>query len=100
MSEAHFSVKVRGPGGKQAEVPVYSTMPIEQLKALIETHLGISVSQQRLIAQGKMLKDGETIGQARLQPGFVVQIVVSEPSPQSLRREESEAEDSHPSSQM
>ena len=100
MSEACFLVKVRGPGGQQAEVPVHSKMTIAELKARIETRLSISVSKQRLITQGKLLKDGETVEQSKLQPGFVVQIVVSEAPVQAIGREESEAEDARSPSQM
>lgn len=100
MADLSFCVKVRGPGGKQAEVSVRPSMTIAELKTLVELHLSLPVSQQRLIAQGKMLKDAETVAQAKLQPGFVVQIVASEPGPQPIGREESEAEDTRPPSQM
>jgi len=100
MADLCFSVKVRGPGGKQAEVSVHPSMTIAELKTLIEKHLSLPVSRQRLIAQGKMLKDAETVAQTKLQPGFVVQIIVSDQGPQSMGREESEAEDTRPPSQM
>lgn len=93
-------MKVRGPAGKQVEVQVHSSMTIGEVKSVIETHFAVSVTRQRLIAQGKQLKDAETVSQAKLQPGFVVQLLVSEPPVQDTERTETEPEDSRPPSQM
>lgn len=100
MSES-FAIKVRQHGAKQVELRIHAGMLVSDLKQLISQHFDAPPQRQKLIAQGKLLRDTDTVQQAQLQEGFVVQLIINSAEPQRAERgEDREAEDSRQSSSM
>eukprot|EP00441_Pelagodinium_beii_P033832 CAMPEP_0197637400 /NCGR_PEP_ID=MMETSP1338-20131121/12637_1 /TAXON_ID=43686 ORGANISM="Pelagodinium beii, Strain RCC1491" /NCGR_SAMPLE_ID=MMETSP1338 /ASSEMBLY_ACC=CAM_ASM_000754 /LENGTH=1270 /DNA_ID=CAMNT_0043209821 /DNA_START=41 /DNA_END=3853 /DNA_ORIENTATION=- len=62
--------------GRTFEVEVESTDTVEILKQHVEENEGSPSFQQRLIFQGKHLRDGATLGSAGLQNGRTVHLVL------------------------
>lgn len=75
-----FAIKVRH-FQSQMELEVTGDTTISQIKDMIAPRLSLSVLEQRLISQGKVLSDTDTVQQAKLQPGFVLQVVKKDLTP-------------------
>lgn len=70
-------LKVLTLTGEENEVDVEPTDKIQQIKEKLEEKVGIPVPQQRLIFQGKQLRDEKTISSYKLQGGTVLHLVVA-----------------------
>lgn len=76
-----FKLKIRPNNQGQFEVPVVPDTTVSDLKKLIEFHCNIPASQQRLITQGKLLRDESKLSSYKLSEGHVVQLSSSPPNP-------------------
>lgn len=63
--------------GGEHEIDVEPTDKIETIKEKLEEIEGIPLQQQRLIYQGKKLKDDQTINSYKLKGGTVIHLVVA-----------------------
>lgn len=63
--------------GEESELEVDHDDKISQVKEKLEERVGIPIVQQRLIFQGKQLKDDKTISSYKLQGGAVLHLVVA-----------------------
>lgn len=68
-----FSIKAR-LSATQVDISVTSDTTIREIKSDIESQLQVPVPNQKLICQGKVLQDSDTVHTAQLQPGFVLQV--------------------------
>ena len=94
-----FPVKVRHHSSQQVEIYINPSTRISELKMLIEQSFAIPPCRQRLISQGKLLNDSDTATEAKLQPGFVIQLLISSPvPPPPLPVEERDLEEARPMS--
>ena len=76
-----FKLKVRLNGSSQFEVFVTSGMLVSELKTIITSYTNIPPEQQKLICQGKLLKDELSMSLSKLSEGFVVQLSVQSQNP-------------------
>lgn len=70
-----FKLKIRPNGRSQFEALVTSDMCVSELKTIIGTYTQVPPSEQKLICQGKVLKDESTLSSNKLSEGFVVQML-------------------------
>lgn len=68
-------VKVRTMAQTQFELKVSAATRVSDLKSLIAQRTGLSADSQRLIYQGRVLDNSETLAGARVQTGHVLQLV-------------------------
>ena len=69
-----FKLKIRPNNQGQFEVLVSPEATVFDLKKIIESHCSIPASQQRLITQGKLLRDDLKLNSYKLSEGHVVQL--------------------------
>ena len=71
-----FKLKIRPNGRSQFEVLATSEMLVSELKAIITSFCQIPTSQQKLICQGKLLKDDVPLSFYKLADGYVLQLSI------------------------
>ena len=76
IDSQRFKLKIRPNGLSQFEVLVTSDMLVSELKTIITAYTEIPIHQQKLICQGKLLKDELSLSSCKLSEGFVVQLSV------------------------
>jgi len=78
-SEEAFRVSVKTLDGKIHHVEVTSETTIAEFKAKIQNITNVSASLQRLIFQGKVLKDEQTVGSYGIRAGLTLHMVERPP---------------------
>lgn len=63
--------------GEEHEIDIEPTDKISRIKEKLEEKEGIAPAQQRLVFQGKKLKDDDTVSKCKLQGGSVLHLVVA-----------------------
>ena len=74
-------VKLRLSTGKDLKVNVYTSDTVLKIKKKLQKLEGIEPSKQRWFYSGRMLTDKTTIGEAKIQRGYVVQVILPQPTP-------------------
>uniref|UniRef100_A0A6C0K769 Ubiquitin-like domain-containing protein n=1 Tax=viral metagenome TaxID=1070528 RepID=A0A6C0K769_9ZZZZ len=64
-------------GEDKTEFPLDLSQTILQLKEAVKEKLGIAVEAQKMVFQGKILKDDQTLGEVKVGKGYVIQLQVS-----------------------
>jgi ankyrin repeat protein len=64
-------------GEEKTEFPLDLAQTVLQLKEAVSAKLGIAVETQKLIFQGKVLQDAQTLGEANVKKGYTIQLQVS-----------------------
>ena len=64
-------------GEDKTEFPLDLSQTVLQLKEAVKEKLGIAVEAQKMVFQGKILKDDQTLGEAKVGKGYVIQLQVS-----------------------
>lgn len=72
-----MQLKVVTLTGNESIIDVTSTDKIFAIKEKLEEHEGIPPDQQRLVYQGKQLKDEKTVGNYKLKGGTVLHLVMA-----------------------
>lgn len=90
MSQA-FSIKAR-LSATQVDISVTPNTTIRQIKDDIEFHLQVPVLEQKIICQGKVLRDSDTVEAAKLEPGFVLQVAKIALEPRDVASQVSETD--------
>ncbi len=70
-------VKFRLSTGKDLKLMVRSTDSVAKVKKLIHTEEGVEASRQRWYFSGKLLQDKLKIEDAKIQKGFIVQVIIA-----------------------
>ncbi|XP_017776577.1 PREDICTED: NEDD8-like [Nicrophorus vespilloides] len=70
-------VKILTLTGDELEIDVEPTDTILTIKDKLEEREGIPVDQQRLIYQGKKMKDDQTVKNYKIQPGTTLHLVIA-----------------------
>ena len=86
-----FSIKAR-LSATQVDISVTPSTTIRQIKDDIETHLQVPVPEQKLICQGKVLRDSDTVETAKLEPGFVLQVAQNRLEPRDVASQVTETD--------
>ena len=60
------SIQVALPTGNSIDVDVMPDNTIQEVKAIIDEHLGIPIARQCLVWKGSLLQDGFTLRQCRV----------------------------------
>eukprot|EP01107_Rhizomastix_libera_P016721 TRINITY_DN7132_c0_g1_i3.p1 TRINITY_DN7132_c0_g1~~TRINITY_DN7132_c0_g1_i3.p1 ORF type:complete len:729 (+),score=199.69 TRINITY_DN7132_c0_g1_i3:50-2236(+) len=76
-----INVNVKLPTGESYHVEISSEGSVGALKALLEAESGVSSAKQRIIYQGKVLKDDQIINACGIRDGFTVHMVQQAPPP-------------------
>ncbi|XP_068709466.1 ubiquitin domain-containing protein 2-like isoform X2 [Montipora foliosa] len=74
-------VKLRLSSGKDLKMSVYTSDTVLKVKKKLQKVEGIEPSKQRWFYAGKMLTDKTTIGEAKIPKGYVVQVILPQPTP-------------------
>ena len=64
-------------GEDKTEFPLDLSQTVLQLKEAVKEKLGIAVESQKMVFQGKVLKDDQTLGEANIKKGYTIQLQVS-----------------------
>jgi hypothetical protein len=64
-------------GEDKTEFPLDLSQTVLQLKEAVKEKLGIAVEAQKMVFQGKILKDDQTLGEVKVGKGYVIQLQVS-----------------------
>jgi len=64
-------------GEDKTEFPLDLSQTVLRLKEAVKEKLGIPVESQKMVFQGKVLKDDQTLGEANIKKGYTVQLQVS-----------------------
>ena len=64
-------------GEDKTEFPLDLSQTVLQLKEAVKEKLGIAVEAQKMVFQGKVLKDDQTLGEANVKKGYTIQLQVS-----------------------
>ena len=64
-------------GEDKTEFPLDLSQTVLQLKEAVKEKLGIAVEAQKMLFQGKVLKDDQTLGEANVKKGYTIQLQVS-----------------------
>jgi hypothetical protein len=64
-------------GEDKTEFPLDLSQTVLQLKEAVKEKLGIAVESQKMVFQGKVLKDDQTLGELKVGKGYVIQLQVS-----------------------
>jgi len=85
-----MKINVKILQGAECNVDVVAGDSVDRLKELVQTHLNISPSNQRLLHRGKTLQDGTLIQEYNLKEGDKLHLVVKkEASPAAVAVSES-----------
>jgi hypothetical protein len=88
-----ISIKVRTLDATQFEIQVHSSMTVADLKEIISVRTQVPADRQRLIYQGKLLKNPDTLDVYRIGHGHVLQLVANTQQVEELPREEENRQD-------
>ena len=64
-------------GEDKTEFPLDLSQTILQLKEAVKEKLGIAVEAQKMVFQGRILKDDQTLGELKVGKGYTIQLQVS-----------------------
>jgi hypothetical protein len=64
-------------GEEKTEFPLDLAQTVLQLKEAVSAKLGIAVETQKMLFQGKVLQDAQTLGEANVKKGYTIQLQVS-----------------------
>ena len=70
-----FVIKIKNIKTDEFEVKVRGTETVAQLKAKIEAHTEIPVSEQILLCKGIQLEDGETLSKYPIVEGTIIDLM-------------------------
>jgi hypothetical protein len=93
-SEETITVKIRTLDFNQFDIPVTLSMLVGELKEKISQRIDVPSDRQRLIYQGKLLKNSDNLASYRLGQGHVIQLIANSPLPEIPPREEEPRQDS------
>ncbi|EDO49281.1 predicted protein [Nematostella vectensis] len=74
-------VKLRLSTGKDLKMVVYTSDTILKIKRKLQKQEDIEPAKQRWFYAGKLLTDKMTVGDAKIQKGFVIQVILPQPTP-------------------
>lgn len=74
-------IKLRLSSGKDLKMTVYTSDTVLKVKKKLQKLEGIEPSKQRWFYAGRMLTDKTTIGEAKIPKGYVVQVILPQPTP-------------------
>jgi ankyrin repeat protein len=63
-------------GEEKTEFPLDLSQTVLQVKEAVKEKLGIAVESQKMVFQGKVLKDEQTLGDAKVGKGYTIQLQV------------------------
>ena len=89
-SSEYFRVKVRTLDSSQFELSVTESTLISEVKEMIASHTQIPSDRQRLIYQGKLLKNQDSMATYKIKQGHVLQLVGNAAQTEAPRQEEEE----------
>jgi ankyrin repeat protein len=64
-------------GEEKTEFPLDLAQTVLQLKEAVNAKLGIAIESQKMLFQGKVLQDAQTLGEANVKKGYTIQLQVS-----------------------
>ena len=64
-------------GEDKTEFPLDLSQTVLQLKEAVKEKLGIAVEAQKMVFQGKVLEDAQTLGEVKVKKGYTIQLQVS-----------------------
>lgn len=74
-------VKLRLSTGKDIKIEVYTSDTILKVKKKLLSLEGVEPPKQRWFYAGRMLTDKMTVEDAKIQKGFVIQVILPQPTP-------------------
>ena len=74
-------IKLRLSSGKDLKMTVYTSDTVLKVKKKLQKLEAVEPSKQRWFYAGKMLTDKTTIGEAKIPKGYVVQVILPQPTP-------------------
>ncbi|CAH3145063.1 unnamed protein product [Porites evermanni] len=74
-------IKLRLSSGKDLKMTVYTSDTVLKIKKKLHKLEGFEPSKQRWFYAGRMLTDKTTIGEAKIPKGYVVQVILPQPTP-------------------
>jgi ankyrin repeat protein len=75
--EEELNVVFVKKGEDKTEFPLDLSQTVLRLKEAVKEKLGIAVESQKMVFQGKVLKDDQTLGEANIKKGYTIQLQVS-----------------------
>jgi hypothetical protein len=75
------TVKLRLSTGKDLKIEVYTSDTILKVKKKLHALEDVEPSKQRWFYAGRMLTDKMTVEDAKIQKGFVIQVILPQPTP-------------------
>lgn len=76
-----ISIKLRLSTGKDIKLQVYTSDTMLKIKKKLYSLEGVEPSKQRWFYSGRMLTDKMTVDEAKIQKGYVVQVILPQPTP-------------------
>lgn len=77
IKKSNMQIKIMTLTGEEHEIDIDPTERVLRIKEKLETIEGIPPSQQRLIFQGKKLKDDDHIFKYKIQRGSMLHLVIA-----------------------
>ena len=74
-------IKLRLSTGKDLKISVYTSDTILKIKKKLYKMENIEPQKQRWFFAGKLLTDKMTIEETKIQKGYVVQVIIPQPTP-------------------
>lgn len=74
-------IKLRLSSGKDLKMIVYTSDTVLKVKKKLQKLEAVEPAKQRWFYAGKMLTDKTTIGEAKIPKGYVVQVILPQPTP-------------------
>ena len=74
-------IKLRLSSGKDLKMTVYTSDTVLKVKKKLQKLEAVEPSKQRWFYAGKMLTDKTTIAEAKIPKGYVVQVILPQPTP-------------------
>ena len=74
-------IKLRLSSGKDLKMTVYTSDTVLKVKKKLHKLEGTEPAKQRWFYAGRMLTDKMTIGEAKIPKGYVVQVILPQPTP-------------------
>lgn len=74
-------IKLRLSSGKDLKMTVYTSDTVLKVKKKLQKLEAVEPAKQRWFYAGKMLTDKTTIGEAKIPKGYVVQVILPQPTP-------------------